>query len=294
MALEERDPHSGYLTTGHEWNGIKELNRAVPRPIYVFLTLAVLFSVGYWVLMPAWPIGSTYTKGLLGVDQRTTVDASLKAAELDRASWASRIEQADFAAIQRDPALMRRVRQTGRTLFGDNCAACHGRNAAGNTEIGAPNLTTNAWLWGGTTEAIAQTIRVGINSPHPDTRVSQMPAFGRDQIIPRDDVESVVAYVYALSHPGATGAAPQLVEAGKMVFAANCISCHGETATGNVEVGAPNLTDRFWLHGGDAPSIYTTVWNGRQGHMPSWDGRLSAIDRKILTLYVFDLRNYEQ
>jgi cytochrome c oxidase cbb3-type subunit 3 len=290
MAISDRDPHSGYLTTGHEWSGIKELNTPVPRAVFAFLAIAVLFSLGYWVLMPAWPIGSTYTKGLLGIDQRAIVAESLKAAALDRATWTSRIEQADFATIQGDPALMARVRQTGRTLFGDNCAACHGYDAAGNTEVGAPNLTATAWLWGGTPDAIAQTIRVGINSAHPDTRVSQMPAFGRDQMIPRDAVENVVAYVYGLSHPTAPGAAKPQIEAGKAVFAANCVSCHGEAATGNVEVGAPNLTDRFWLHGGDLPSIYATVWGGRQGHMPTWEARLPAVDRKILALYVLDLK----
>src|SRR5262245_30415501 len=103
MAVEERDPHTGYLTTGHEWNGITELNTPVPRVVYLFLIVTALFAVVYWVLMPAWPLGSTYTKGLLGVDQRTSVTESLKRAALDRAAWVSRIESADFAEIQNDP-----------------------------------------------------------------------------------------------------------------------------------------------------------------------------------------------
>jgi cytochrome c oxidase cbb3-type subunit III len=80
----DRDGLTGYLTTGHEWNGIKELNTPVPRPVYFFLGLAFLFSVGYWLLMPAWPLGVTYTKGLLGIDQRNVVAASLKEAAADR------------------------------------------------------------------------------------------------------------------------------------------------------------------------------------------------------------------
>jgi cytochrome c oxidase cbb3-type subunit 3 len=288
MAVEERDPKTGYLTTGHEWNGIKELNTPVPRAVYFFLIATALFAVGYWILMPAWPIGSTYTKGLLGRDQRTTVTESLKQAALDRSVWTAQIEAKSFNEIQGDPGLMEAVRETGRTLFGDNCAACHGRNATGNK--GFPNLTAQSWLWGGTPEAIAETIRVGINSAHPESRVSQMPAFGRDSMLPRDDIETVVAYVRSLSNSGGADAPADKIEAGKAVFAANCIACHGEAGQGNTELGAPNLTDQVWIYGGDRLSIYTTVGGGRQGHMPTWEARLSGLDRKILALYLVDLR----
>ena len=185
MAVEERDPYTGYMTTGHEWNGIKELNTPVPRPVYFFLIVTALFAVVYWVLMPAWPLGVTYTKGLLGIDQRTTVAESLKQATIERNVWAKRIEAESFKEIQADPRLMDTVRQTGRTLFGDNCAACHGSNAQGG--IGFPNLTTASWLWGGDPESIAETIRVGINSAHPQGRTSQMMAFGRDQMLKKGE-----------------------------------------------------------------------------------------------------------
>jgi cytochrome c oxidase cbb3-type subunit 3 len=286
VAIEERDPHTGYLTTGHEWNGITELNTPVPRVIYFFLITTALFALGYWLLMPAWPIGTTYTKGLLGIDQRMIVGQSLKQAALDRAQWTDRIAKEDFAALQRDPAIMAVVRETGRALFGDNCAACHGRNASGGP--GFPNLTTNAWLWGGSPEAIAETIRVGINSAHPQARSSQMPAFGRDGVLPRGDIENVVAFVRSLSQPA--GVPADKAAAGKTVFAANCAACHGDDAKGKTDVGAPDLTDAVWIYGGDAQSITATVFGGRQGHMPTWEERLSLIDRKILTLYLTDLR----
>ena len=106
MAVEERDPHTGYMTTGHEWNGIKELNTPVPRPVYFFLIVTALFSVVYWVLMPAWPLGVTYTKGLLGIDQRTTVNESLAQAALERSAWSKPIEAGSFKQIQADPRLM--------------------------------------------------------------------------------------------------------------------------------------------------------------------------------------------
>ena len=168
MAVDERDPHTGYMTTGHEWNGIKELNTPVPRAVYFFLIVTALFAFVYWVLMPAWPLGLTYTKGLLGIDQRTTVTESLKQAALrTRGLDAADRERRAIRPIQADPSLMTIVRQTGRTLFGDNCAACHGFNAKGGK--GFPNLTTASWLWGGDPETIAETIRVGINSTHPKT-----------------------------------------------------------------------------------------------------------------------------
>jgi cytochrome c oxidase cbb3-type subunit 3 len=274
------------MTTGHEWNGITELNTRVPRAVYFFLIATALFAIGYWVLMPAFPLGTTYTKGTLGVDQRKTVAESIEAAALDRAVWETRIAKEDFAQIQADPQLMAVVRQTGHTLFGDNCAACHGRDAKGGK--GFPNLTTDSWLWGGTPDKIAETIRVGINSTNPDSRTAQMLAFGKEGMLPRGDIENVVAYVRSLSSK--PDAPMEQLAAGQEVFAKNCASCHGEKATGNPDVGAPNLTDPFWIYGGDPATVFDTVWGGRQGHMPTWDGRLTEVDRKILALYLVDLR----
>jgi cytochrome c oxidase cbb3-type subunit 3 len=280
------------MTTGHEWNGITELNTPVPRPVYAFLAAAALFAVTYWVLMPAWPTGVSYTKGLLGFDQRAAVTETLHQAALERAVWTGKIAAESFQTIEADPALMQTVRQTGRALFGDNCAACHGRDAKGNK--GFPNLTTPSWLWGGSPDAIAETIRVGINAAHPDTRSSQMPAFGRDGVLPRRDIDNVVAYVTSLSDPASARGQEAAVAAGRKVFATTCAACHGEQATGNSELGVPNLSDKFWIYGGDPATIFETVWGGRQGHMPTWEARLSPVERKILALYVFDLRRAAQ
>jgi len=289
MAVEERDPHTGYLTTGHEWSGIKELNTPVPRVVYFSLIATFIFSVVYWVLMPAWPLGVTYTKGLLGIDQRDTVADDLKQAALERSVWTKRVETEGFKEIQTDQRLMDAVRLTGRTLFGDNCAGCHGANAQGGK--GYPSLTSSSWLWGGDPETIAETMRVGINSVHSDTRTSQMMAFGRDKMLKSGEVDDVVNYVRSLSNPSVTKDVPAArIEAGKKLFADNCTACHGDDAKGKVDVGAPDLTDKFWIYGGDAQSITNSVWNGRQGHMPSWEQRLSALDRKILALYLADLR----
>jgi cytochrome c oxidase cbb3-type subunit 3 len=186
MSVAERDPKTGHMTTGHEWNGIKELNTPVPNVVWYFLGATVIFAVVYWLLMPAWPVGVTYTRGLLGIDQRTSVTESLRHAAANRAVWADQIKAMDLKDIQADQFLMRIVRETGQTLFRDNCSVCHGRNAQG--EDGYPNLTDAAWLWGGDPETVAETIRVGINAANDDTRVSQMPAFGRDQMLDRDAI----------------------------------------------------------------------------------------------------------
>jgi cytochrome c oxidase cbb3-type subunit 3 len=286
MSVGERDPYTGHMTTGHEWNGIKELNAPVPKAVLFFLAVTFIFSLGYWILMPAWPTGVAYTRGLLGIDQRTTVAEKVAAAVQDRAIWTQKVAEDDYATVQADEALMRAVRQTGRTLFGDNCAVCHGQQGQGGK--GYPAIAKAPWLWGGEPETVAETIRVGINATHPDTRVSQMMAFGRDKILERPDLLKVAAYVHSLSHKSDASAAT--LQDGKAVFDANCVACHGEDARGKRDVGAPDLTDSFWIYGSDLQGIYETIYGGRQGQMPGWENRLSPLDRKILTLYLLDLR----
>lgn len=293
MSLEERDPVSGHQTTGHEWNGIKELDTPVPRGVLIFLVVTHVFAVVWWFLLPTWPLGETYTKGLLNTDQKKEVNEKLDEARLVRDSWISQIEQSTPAQIQRDPQLMSIVRNTGHRLFGDNCAACHGRDGKGADEF--PDLTDSYWQYGGSVEQIAQTMRVGINTEHPETRTAQMPAFGRSGILNYAQTSAVANYVYALSHPEAvtTDNRDEIV-AGREIFEANCAACHGPAARGDPEIGAPDLTDPFWLYGGELTDIITAVHEGRQGHMPTWDERLSDVEIKILALYVHSLEQEEQ
>jgi len=284
MADEKLDPVTGRPTTGHEWNGIEELDTRIPRVVLFFLAATVLFAVVYWILMPAWPTGQTYTKGVLGFDQRASVTRQVGAAAAGRSVWTDRIAAESFEDIARDPELMTYVRESGHTLFADNCAACHGTNGTGGP--GFPDLAAKAWIWGGEPETIAETIRIGVNSTEPGTRISQMLAFGRDGILGREQVLSVAAYVRSLSGQALEPDDKARVGAGREVFAANCVSCHGPTGEGMRQTGAPNLTDRVWLYGGDAQSVYTTIHGGRQGHMPHWSERLSPTEIKLLALYV--------
>ena len=288
MAVEELDSVSGHVTTGHEWNGIKELDTPVPRGVLMFLIITHLFAVISWCVMPTWPLGTTYTRGWLGTDQRKMVEETLVQAKDARAPWVSAIEKSSFDEIRANPHLMQVVRTTGHQLFGDNCAACHGRDGKGRDNY--PNLAGHDWIWGGGPERIAETLRFGVNSRHAKSRVSQMPAFGRDAMLDPTQVRTVAVYVHSLSNPSAS--TPQTIgtiEAGRQVFLTYCAACHGEDAKGNTDMGAPNLTDQYWIYGGDLEKIVTTIHGGRQGHMPTWDERLTPAEIKILALYVYSL-----
>ncbi len=287
MAIDERDPHTGHKTTGHEWNGIKELNTPVPKAVWFFLFLTGLFSVVYWILMPAWPLGRTYTPGLLGTNDSQRVLAQRRASTLAREDWYRELEATSYAQLLADPAAMTRIRSEGARLFGDNCAACHGSDGHGGP--GFPSLADHDWLWGGSPEAVAETIRVGVNSTHPNTRVSEMIAFGAGGILTESQVANAADYVASLSDPAVAKARPNSVLAGRTVFEANCVPCHGADALGNQSLGVPNLADHAWINGGGWQAIYGTITDGRKGEMPSWEGRLTPAERKLLTVYVLDL-----
>lgn len=287
MGEEKHDPVTGRTTTGHEWNGIEELDTPIPRVVIFFLWATFLFSVVYWILMPAWPLGVTYTKGLLGIDQRDTVMRQVQLASDARSIWADRLATEDLPSLAADEELMRHVHDTGPTLFIDNCAVCHGTAATGGP--GFPDLTEGTPIWGRDAETIAETIRIGINSAHDETRFSQMMAFGSDGLLDRADVSNVSAYVRSLSGQSLSEAEQGRIALGAEVFAGNCASCHGEDGKGDLELGAPDLTDDHWLYGGDASSVYNSIFFGRQGHMPHWEERLRPAEINTLALYVATL-----
>jgi cytochrome c oxidase cbb3-type subunit 3 len=288
VEIVKHDPVTGQVTTGHEWNGIEELDTPVPKIVIASIVVTTIFAIICWVLYPTWPLGRTYTKGLTGFDQRNEVTMQVAKADADRAAaWTAQVEAMAYADIEADPALLLPAKEAGRTLFDDNCAACHGVNATGGP--GFPDLAAKAWLWGGEPETLEETIRVGINSTHDDTRVSQMMAFGRDGILDREQVGNVVAYVRSLSGAQPTEGNAERIDAGSQVFAENCVACHGDDAKGSHDLGAPDLTDASWIYGGDEQSVYSSVYSGRQGHMPHWGDRLSPLQIKLLTLYVHTL-----
>ncbi len=171
-------------------------------------------------------------------------------------------------------------------MFKENCAACHGTGAEG--KAGFPNLNDDDWLWGGKLTDIYNTISYGIRSTSDKTRVSQMPAFGKDGILKQHQINIVSDYVLSLS----TGKGYS--SEGAELFKQNCASCHGDTGKGNREVGAPNLADNIWLYGSSKEAIINQINNPQSGIMPSWEGRLSDTSIKQLALYVFSLGGGER
>lgn len=283
MSVKKRDPLTGHETTGHEWDGITELNTRVPRIVWFFVAVTHIWALVYWVLMPSWPLVTTYWKGLLNYDQAVVVEDKVAKAYSTLDEWRAPLAELSAEEIREIPELMAHVDLTAPTLYGDNCAGCHGTNLAGAP--GYPNLIDDAWLWGGDSETIMETLRVGINSPHPDTRFAKMLAFGRDGLVSRPQIRTVVDYVQSLSGIE-RDLPPARLEEGAALYAENCASCHGDNARGNQDMGAPNLTDDAWVYGGDDATMFETIYEGRMGWMPAWEERLTEADRMMLTLYI--------
>jgi len=281
---KEIDQHSGTETTGHEWDGIKELNTPLPRWWLGIFYACIVWAIGYWIVMPAWPMIHGYTHGLLNHSQRDAVTEAVRALQDARRSKEKKLSTASLQQIQSNPDLQQFAMAEGRAAFGDNCAPCHG--SGGQGARGYPNLNDDAWLWGGKLTDIQHTITVGVRSTDPNTRQSQMPAFGRDGILKPEQVDDLTEYVVHLSGRPANAAA--LKRAGKL-FADNCAQCHGAQGRGDREFGAPNLSDNDWLYGSTREDIHDQIWNGHGGVMPTWAGRLSPETIKSLAVYVHSL-----
>jgi len=281
----EIDHVSGKTTTGHEWDGIKELNTPLPRWWVLTFYATIIWAIGYWIVYPAWPLLSSYTTGVLHYSSRADVAVELANLEKIRGQKMVALGSASLAEIEKDPALLALARARGKTVFGDNCAPCHGSGAAGAK--GYPNLNDDDWLWGGTLDQIMQTIQFGVRSGHPKTHESAMLAFGKDGILKPEQIVTVANYVRSLS--GLPTAQGYDAAAGKKIFADNCSSCHGDAGNGNQDLGAPNLTDKIWLYGSDEATLVETITNGRTGVMPAWADRLDPSTIKAMAVYVHSL-----
>jgi len=284
VSEQHLDEHTGLATTGHEWDGIKELNRPLPRWwVWVFYA-CVLYAVGYWVVYPAWPMLHGYTPGIWGYSQRQTVNSDVASARVAQGKFYDAVSKSDLATVQASPELLSFANSGGRILFANNCAPCHGRGAQGG--VGYPNLSDDDWLWGGKLEDISTTITHGIRAGDSATRQSQMPRFGLDKLLEPAQIDALAEYVLSLSG-GSTDAAA--AGRGKQLFADNCVACHGDDGKGKHEVGAPNLTDRIWLYGGAKQDVVHSIETGRGGVMPNWGARLDPVSIKMLAIYVHSL-----
>ncbi|SMO94855.1 cytochrome c oxidase cbb3-type subunit 3 [Thalassovita litoralis] len=272
-------------TTGHEWDGIEELNNPLPRwwlwTFYACIVWAVIYSVAF----PAWPGISGATAGFLGWSTRADVQAEIDANAATLGPINEKLAAAELTEISGNPELQGYAVSAGAAVFKTWCAQCHGSGAAGAK--GYPNLLDDDWLWGGNIEEIHTTITYGIRSPDDeDTRFSEMPAFGRDELLEKEQIDQVANYVMSLSGTPQDAA---MVADGAVVFEENCAACHMEDGTGDRAQGAPNLTDAIWLFGGDFASIKETVTNSRKGVMPNWNARLSEAQIRAVATYVHQL-----
>ena len=279
------DRISGQTTTGHEWDGIRELNTPLPRWWLWLFYLTIAFAVAYWIVYPAWPLASSYTAGLFGYTNRGRVAEDLAAGQAARMQMAAGLEAASVDQIAADPKLTEIALAEGKAAFGDNCTPCHG--SGGQGQRGYPNLTAGRWLWGGTLDQIDGTITHGIRADDPDTHTSAMPSFGKDGILKPEEIREVANYVRTLG-----GLEPEQgvdVAAGKKIFADNCSACHGEDGKGNIDMGAPNLTTKVWQYGSDINDLIYTITYARNSVMPAWGKRLDPVTIKSLAVYVHSL-----
>ena len=268
-------------TTGHDWDGIQEYNVPAPRWWLIVWIVCIIWAVIYWFFYPTWPIPGGHSKGTLNWSQQSQLSESQQEIAAIKNVYLDKFSKSSFAEIKKDPQLMEFALNSGRAAFKENCAACHGTGAAGGK--GFPNLNDDDWLWGGKIEDIQQTLFYGIRSAHDKTRLSQMPSFGLDQILKKDEIEAVTEYVLSLS-----GKAPYNKN-GDAIFKANCIACHGADGKGDRKFGAPNLTDAISLYGNDKSDINYTITYARAGVMPYWTGRLDNETIKALAIYVHSL-----
>ncbi len=280
----ELDAVTGVETTGHEWDGIKELNKPLPRWWLNTFYVCILWAVGYWMVYPAWPTLNGFTPGLLGYSQRETLAREAKAATQAQGGLRDLLARTPLADVRNNPDLLRFATAGGTSSFQTNCAPCHGRGAQG--AVGYPNLNDDDWLWGGSVEDIHKTIEVGIRTEQTNTRLSQMPRFGADKLLSPEEIAACAEFVLALS-----GQAHDVAAAAKggQIYGEQCAACHGETGKGNPELGSPNLTDRIWLYGGGKQEITESIQTGRGGMMPAWGKRLDPVTMKAIAVYVHNL-----
>ena len=280
----EKDTVTGTDTTGHEWDGLKELNTPLPKWWLYVLYATIVWSAVWFVLYPSIPGITGYFHGVLGYSQRTAVNEDVRAVMAHRAGVMDQIAKLPFDQIRKNEQLMAAADSAGRIAFANNCQPCHG--AGGGGQPGYPALAAGAWIWGGSLDAIQQTITYGIRSGDEKARDQQMPRFGLDGILQPDQIQQVADYVMTLY--GKPQEAKD-VSAGKKLFADNCAICHGDAGQGDREKGAPRLASHVHLYGGDRATVVAQITAPRMGMMPAWHTRLDEATIKSLAIYVHSL-----
>jgi cytochrome c oxidase cbb3-type subunit 3 len=280
----EKDAVSGQDTTGHEWDGLKELNNPLPRWWLYTLYATIVFGIVWMVLYPSIPYVVGHTKGVLGYSSRANVAADVKELVMQRSAYMDKIAATPIEQVKDDPQLLAIATTAGRSAFANNCAPCHGTGGEGRA--GFPNLADDVWLWGGTLADIEKTITHGVRSGDAEARASAMPKFGVDGVLKPEEIQSVADYVmtlYGTADPGVD------TSKGKALFADNCAVCHGDNGQGNRDVGAPPLHSQVHLYGSTRDVVVAQITNPKQGVMPAWAARLDPATIRSVALYVHAL-----
>ena len=288
MENKEIDHVTGTETTGHSWDGdLKELNTPLPRWWLWVFWITIVWGIGYSLVYPHWFMGTKVLPTMSEWSSRGDVHKALDAAKAAMAPQFAKLEKASLADISNDAELSRFAQRAGKSVFGDNCVACHGSGADGvRSGSGYPNLVDTDWLYGGKLENIIESVRVGIRSGHDDELTNTMAAYGDDETLTAEQIKDVAGYVLSLSGGSLKGAD---LAKGKQIYMeeAACNACHGDDGKGVLEIkGAPNLSDSIWLFGGSAEDVIATITHGRKGEMPSWEKRLTPAQIKAVAVYV--------
>ena len=288
------DHHSGVETTGHEWDGLKELNNPLPRWWVLTFWACIVWSIAYWVVYPSWPMcqgadrAADYAKGIWHVSERAEAMKGVAADKAAQSKYVDKIGQLSVAQVNADADLLKFSMMAGKAAFLNNCAGCHGSGAAGGP--GFANLNDDNWLWGGTLDEIYKTISYGVRNGADQARgggsTAGMPE--RASVLKPDQINDVAEYVLSLSKKSSDAAA---AARGKAIFVGDggCTACHGDDAKGNKDLGSANLTAGIFQWGGAKADIVKTITEGRAGVMPAWAGKLEPASVKELAVYIHSL-----
>lgn len=286
----EIDEITGTQTTGHEWDGIKELDTPMPRWWVWTFYATIIFSIGYVIYYPAIPLLESSTTGVSSITARSLVEKELETVRKATSALDKQLVETPLEKVRENEQLYRYALSGGQSLYKVYCSQCHGSGAQG--AAGYPNLNDDDWLWGGDLATLRATIAHGVrNSEDDDARQSEMPAFGRDEILEKGDIANVTEYVLKLS--GKEHDAEAAV-AGKTVYDENCAACHAENGRGNREFGAPNLADALALYGLEREALIRQISAPRHGVMPPWLARLGEARVRQLSIYVHSLGGGEK
>lgn len=249
-------------TTGHIYDGIEEYDNPMPAWWFYMFVLSILFGIGYLILYP----GMGNYKGAFGWTQSGQWQQESAAMDAKTNEALAPYANASIETLAADE----KAQRIGQRLFATNCAMCHGADAGGNK--GFPNLRDNDWLYGGSPQQITESIAQG--------RKGTMPAW--KGVLTEQQIDDVTAWI-------TTKDIDKKPAAGAQVFAIYCAACHNADAKGNLQMGAPNLTDDIWLYGGDTGEIKITIHNGRNGQMPAHEHLLIPEKIRLLAAFVYGL-----